>query len=192
MTQKDENKKILNESNFIKNSNASNPLLDNIFKIKFDVADSKLTDIIGNFGINKYVDMWDILEKNAHSVTVSTLETEYSVQYISNDRRYNVIKRLDSNILITFIESDDLIIRRIIDKWLDLTLSTNKEGLYQEEVSVDLFVDPISTDYETKQRMKYNEIFPINYADITLNLGGDAELKAINVIFNFVSNEMIS
>jgi len=195
----EQNKAFLNRSEFLVNSNITDPLLDNLFRLEFidDDGNQTLSDYIeyvdeDNNTIlpDKYIDVWDLLIKNAHSITVSSQETEYSPQYIRDDRRYTAFKRLDSNIQISFIESADLSIRKVIDRWLDLTLPTNKEGLYFDETSVDLNILSIDSNMDTKAKMIYEGIQPISYADITLNLGGDVEVKAIVVIFNFVSNRM--
>jgi len=196
---KETNKKFLDRKEFLINSNITDPLLDNIFRLEFVESDETSLDYFiryshtdeEDFIDTKYESIWDLLIKNAHSVTTSTLETEYSPQYLGDDRRYNAFKRLDSNIVINFIESADLSIRKVFDRWLDLTLPDNKEGLYFDDTSVDLNILSIDSGMETKAKFIYEGLQPVNYADLTLDLGKEADSpKIVAVIFNFVSNRM--
>jgi len=187
-----DNKNFLDRNLFMLNSNIVDPFLNNVFRLEIIDNDNlkmnlELKELIED---TDYKDVWDILIKNAHSVTTSNLEVEYGIQYIGSDRRYVAHKRLDSNIQITFLESSDLKIRRIMDRWIDLIISTNNGGLYFDETVIDLNILSINTNMDTKQKMIYSGVQPITYADITISLENEVNLPAIVVTFNFVEHYM--
>lgn len=185
-----DNKTFLSREQFLQNSNIVNPLLTNIFNVSIDDNETILERFNSIVQNKQEKNIYRILEQNAYSFTLNTIEAEFFQKFFNNSRSYLSFRRGDSNIQISFVESADQSIRRIFETWINLTMIDNPYGYYYDDVSTNIIFKPVNTSLETAKDSSriFNNCIPVNVADSTLDLGGDATLPLVNVMFVYTDN----
>ncbi len=176
---------------FLKNSNAKELLIDNLFYPTFvknnsgdiytpDTFDYELAFAAGDINIILY----EHLQMNTYGLTLSDQISSTNTQFINADRRNISYKREDKNIQISFIESFDSKIRKIMNEWINMTLPEYKYALYLDDYSVDIIIELLNHKLETRTKIKYEKCYPVSYNNIELSLNNDTpELKLVECEF---------
>ena len=184
---------------FLKNSNAKELLIDNLFYPTFvknnsgevynsDSLDLKLASVTGNSDIILY----EHLQMNTYGLTLSDQISTTNTQFINADRRNISYKREDKNIQISFIESFDSKIRKIMNEWINMTLPEYDAALYLDDYSVDIIIELLNHKLETKTKIKYEKCYPVSYNNIELSLNNDTpELKLVECEFVYKKQTII-
>jgi hypothetical protein len=201
------NKEFINKTNYFKNSQLTDILLNNLFNVSFDFDANNnkiLKKALSNAAIVDYnaanLSIEDELKWNIASVKMPNVSTDYDTKYFHNDRLY-INYRDSSDILnISFIENSKLNIRKIIKTWIELTLinqtsilDVNDQPILLYPIEYDipnLKVYPISGKFESLSYEQYNRVHPISCEDVTLNLNAEVTLPAISVNFVYKKYQM--
>jgi len=191
-------KEFLSRQYFLNNSNIKNPLINNIFHLDIIGENENLisSKVLENLETKQFEDVnidlikkndhiFNILQQNSFSVTMSTVESEFTTQYVNNIRNYNFYKRADDKITVSFVESDSLIIRTIFEQWMNLTLPYDKNSLYTDDVGMEFVISPLNTNLQKNKKVIYEGVIPTSVNEISLNLGEDVVIQLLQVIFVF-------
>ena len=174
-----DSKTFLSREDFIKNSNMNNPFIDNIFNVIFE-KNKKINDlIVDSLGFINNDTIFQHLARNSYNVTLSNITNTVITNNIANTKHHTLIYKNNSNFQISFVESSDFNIRNIIEQWILLS-----QTMYYDEVSTDFTYKSLSTTME-ETNITYTKVIPLSYADITIDMGKEADMKLTQVEFTY-------
>ena len=188
-------KDYLSRQNFLQYSNAKNILQENLFNITYMkndggivISDSSsfsniFNDILWNSPAN--FNIYDFLKTNTFAITLSDMVSTNTTQYMNDARRQIFHKREDKNFSISFVESADFSIRRVLDIWINMSMPESKTTYYRDDICVDIQVEGVDYNYNSDTKIVYSKCIPVSYENIELNLGNEASLKLVACEFVF-------
>ena len=189
-----ENIDFINKIKFMQQSGINNILLNFMFNASFVFSNADDKQTTNNSPLLKFIsddvgnniDVASFLKWNIGSFRLPRLQVETTTRYFMNSRRNVVYKDNSDNLVLTFFDTAELKLRRVLKSWKDACLPEN--GLYPNEYGLDsLNIYPMNGKFETTEGSEesYHMVYPVYIDDVTLDFAADPSINVISVGFNY-------
>lgn len=130
-----------------------------------------------------------------NAVAVQNPEIEVSVKDLMlNNRRWSYYEeRIDSDLMITFLETPDLKISRYFNEWIRLGFDviTKKRKFLKDIVGNSIKVVPLNADGTLSTHCHvFYEVFPFGIGDINYDFESENQIQKITVKFKYVVHDI--